>query len=315
MTDPATTDPATIGGQYPPAGQCVPLVMLGSATLADLNRWTAAALPGFEYLPLAGIAFGEAVIAPWASAKELRLTGRMAVWGYALDDHVEREVTEPDELDAFFDRCNAVVRTGNRDDGHPLLAALSTWQQEIAALPGYPALAHVWQEKFASCLRGHRYDWVVGRARERGEAPDPDVGEYLDHADSSAVGQVQVPRWIVYGGEELPARLDVLVPALDDISVATRLANDLSTIARERDEPGANNVLMYGVSEDWVRDEIAGRVAAVRQRLAPLAEENFLPAAGLVRYAEWCVGIYTRNDMRLATAMAQTAERTGVRIP
>lgn len=300
-------------GPFAPAGRCVPIALLGSATLADLQRWTAEQLPGLEYLPLAAIAFGEGVIAPWAHAKDLRLTGRMAVWAYALDDFVEREVSEVGELDAFFARCNAVVHTGQRDDGHPLLACLSTWQEEAAALPGYPALATVWADEFASCLRGHRYDWVVGWARERGEPTGSDVGEYLDHADSSAIGQVHVPRWIAYGGAELPDRLDVLLPALHDASLATRLANDLATMARERDEPGANNVLMYGVTQDWVRDELTARLTAVRQRLASLVEENFLPAVGVVRMAEWSVGIYARNDMRLAAAVSQTVSQTAGR--
>jgi terpene synthase-like protein len=290
---------------YLPAGPCVPLVMLGTATLADLQDWTAAHLSGFEYLPLAGIAFGEAVVGPWASKEQLRLTGRMAVWGYALDDHIERKITDLGELDGFLARCNEVVRTGRRDDGNALLASLSSWQEEISAQPGYPALADVWADKFDSCLRGHRYDWVVGWARERGESPATSVEEYLAHADSSAIGQVHVPRWIAYGDDELPAHLDVLVPALDDVSVATRLANDLATIARERDEAGANNVLMYGVSDDWVRDEIAARMTAVRDRLAPLTAANYLPAVGLVRIAEWSVGIYARHDMRLATTMSQ----------
>jgi len=298
---------------FPPAGQCVSVVLLGSAVLADLQRWTAEHLAGFEYLPLPGIAFGEAVIGPWATADQLRLTGRMAVWAYALDDYVEREIVELDQLDAFFDRCNTVVRTGRPDDGHPLLTALSAWQQDLVQLPGYPPLAAVWEQKFDSCLRGHRYDWVVGWAREEGNAPGSDVAEYLDHADSSAVGQVHVPRWVTYGGEELPERLDVLVAALDDASVATRLANDLATIARERTEIAQNNVLMYGVTEDWVRDELADRMAAIRRRLEPLVAANFRPAVGLVRLAEWSVGIYTRDDMRVASAMSAPAERSGAK--
>jgi len=93
------------------------------------------------------------------------------------------------------------------------------------------------------------------------------------------------------------------------VSVATRLANDLATIARERDEAGANNVLMYGVSDDWVRDEIAARMTAVHDRLAPLTAANYLPAVGLVRIAEWSVGIYARHDMRLATTVSQAVSQ------
>ncbi|GAB3458174.1 terpene synthase family protein [Actinophytocola sediminis] len=300
--------------RFPPAGQCVPIVLAASAVLADLHRWTGTHLPGYDYLPLTGIAFGEAVISPWVPADQLRLPGRIATWAYALDDHIEREITGLDELDEFVGRCESVVRTGEPDTGNPLLACLSTLQPELASQPGYPALSSLWERIFASCLRGHRYDWVVADTRARGGAPPSDVGEYLDHADSSAVAQVHLPRWIAYGGRELPARLDLLVPALTDAGVATRLANDLVTIDRER-ASGENNVLMYGVSEDWVRAELASRIAAVRDRLAPLVAENFLPAVGVVRLAEWSVGVYARDDMRVLSALSPPAGRNGVPAP
>ncbi|MGH3878024.1 MAG: terpene synthase family protein [Actinophytocola sp.] len=297
---------------YAPAGQCVPIVTLTSKVLAELRGWAAEELPGSEdQLPLLGAAFCEAIVGPWATAEQLRLPARMVIWTYAFDDYIEREVTELADLDAFLDRCRAVVHTGRRDDGDPLLASLSGWQQALSELPGYPALASLWEEKVDRVLRGHRYDWVVGAERERGNPPDAGVEEYLDHADSITLWMVHLPRWIAYGGDEVPKRLDVLAPALDDSSVAVRLANDLATIERERSEPGQNNVLMYGVSEDWVRTELANRIAAVEQRLAPLVAENFLPAVGLIRLTEWSVGIYVGNDMRDVTGTFQADGGSG----
>lgn len=297
--------------RYPPAGLCVPLVTLTSAVLADLRQWIAEQLPGSEHLPLLGAAFCESLVGPWATADQLRLSAQMVVWTYAFDDYVEREVTDLSELDEFFDRCRAVLRTGRRDDGNPLLASLSTWQRELADLPDYPALASLWEEKTDLVLRGHRYDWVVGRERERGSPPQAGVEEYLDHADSITLWMVHLPRWVAYGGDEVPKRLDVLVPALDDLSVAVRLANDLATIDRERSEPGHNNVLMYDVSAEWVRDELANRLAALHRRLAPLLAENVLPAVGLVRLSEWSIGIYVGNDMRNVTGMSQLDGASG----
>jgi hypothetical protein len=279
------------------AAQCVHLSALGLAAYAELQRWAAEEWPDFPRLHLVAAGYGEAMVGPWARADQVRLNSRMAVWAYALDKFVDHEVTDLAELDGFIDRCNTVVRTGEPDDGNQLLRVLSAWQRELAALPDYPALATVWERKFDSCLRGHRYDWVVGRARERGEEPATDVAEYLAHADSVAIGLVQVPRWVTYGGGELPERLDVLLPALDDVAVATRLANDLATIDRERTEKGQNNVLMYGVSADWVHAEYVDRMAAIRSRLVPLVAENYLPAVGLVRLAEWSVGVYERKEM------------------
>jgi terpene synthase-like protein len=286
---------------YPSAAQCVPLVTLTSTVLADLRRWVDEQLPGAEHLPLLGASFCEAIVGPWASAAQLRLPARMVIWTYAFDDYVEREIDDVAELDEFFDRCRAIVHTGQRDDGNPLLSSLSSWQRDLARLADYPPLAELWAEKCDSVLRGHRYDWVVGRERDRGNPPRAGVEEYLDHADSITLWMVHLPRWVAYGGDEVPKRLDVLVPAMDDASVAVRMANDLATIDRERSEPGHNNVLMYGVSEEWARAELTNRMAALRERLAPLLAEKSLPALGLIRLAEWSVGIYVDNDMRDVT--------------
>ena len=280
--------------RFPAAGPCVPLGRLAEAVLADLRGW-AAALPDHENLPLFGAAFGTAVVGPWATPDQLRLPARMVLWAYTFDDHLEQNVTDRGELDEFVDRCLAVVHTGQPDLGNSLLASLSVWQDELARLPGYPPLAALWKEKFASCLRGHRYDWIVGWARESAA----DVAEYLDHADSISLWLVNLPRWVTYGGDELPAHLDVLVPAVDDLSVAVRLANDLATIDRERNEPGQNNILMYdGVTEDWVRHQITARLTSSRQRLAPLVDKDFLPAIGISRLTEWATGIYNGTDLR-----------------
>lgn len=290
---PATAD-HTVTLPYPDAGQCVPLLKVAGAVLADLREWTAAALPGHDDLPLVSLAFGAAVVGPWASADQLRLPTRMAAWAYALDDHLELRATDADDL---VDRCLAVVRTGQADTSHPLLTSLSAWNQELASLPGYPPLDALWQAKFASCLRGHRYDWVAGRTRERGT-----VAEYLDHADSISLWLVNLPRWVAYGGPDLPAHLDVLVPAVDDLSMAVRLANDLATIDRERDQPGQNNILMYdGVTADWVRGRVAERLTAMRRRLEPLLTSDFLPAVGVVRLSEWAIGVYQGTDLRTLT--------------
>ncbi|RZS30337.1 hypothetical protein EV193_11733 [Herbihabitans rhizosphaerae] len=291
---------------FAPAAQCVPLVKLASATLADLRRWTSEHLPDCRDLPLVGVAFGEAVIGPWATADQLRIPARVATWVCAFDDYLEHEITELRGVDEFLERCDAVVRTGKRDDGNPVLAGLSALQRDLGELTGYPALASLWERKFDSCLRGHRYDWIAGWARVRGRAPEAgvklDVEEYLEHVDSISLWHVQVPRWLAYGGDELPEHLDVLVPAVDDSAVLARLANDLGTIARERSEPGQNNLLMYdGVTEDWVRDEIAGRMAALRRRVAALVAENYPPAVSLIRQAEWTIGVYLGNDLRTMT--------------
>ena len=285
---------------YPPAAQCPSMGMLTLRVLDDLQRWAAAELPDHPDVPLAFVALGESVALPWSEPGQLRLSGRMAVWICAADDHVERDVTNLAELDDFIARCDAVVRTGRPDDSHPLVACLSGWQRDLAAEPLYPALARLWENTFTGWLEAMRYDWVVGHARAGGADITSTVDEYLANAASISVWQVQLPRWVASGCAELVGHLDVLTPAVDDVTVACRLANDLAGYARERTDPRENNVLMYGVSPDWVRTEIDNRMAAVRARLAGLLARDFLPAVGLLRLAEWTVGIYARTDPRVS---------------
>jgi hypothetical protein len=268
--------------------------------LADLQRWTATELPDHRNAPLAFVALCEAVTHPWASPDDMRLSGRMAVWVCAVDEHIERDVTEPAELDQFIDRCVDVVRTGRRDDTGPLLACLSGWQRELAGRPEYPVLADLWADKFTACLLAMRHDWLVGRARANGTEPESTLEEYLANADSISLWQVHLPRWVSPWCAGLVDHLDVLVPALDDIAVVSRLANDLAGYARERSDPRENNVLMYGVAPEWVHAEIARRLGAVRGRLAALVAREYLPAVGLVRLADWTVGIYAHTDPRVS---------------
>jgi len=221
----------------------------------------------------------------------------MYVWTYALDDHVERNITDLAELDDLFGRCEAVVRSGQDDYGHPLLSALSVLQRELTPFPLYPPLSELWAEKFSKALAGLRYDWIVGRARDQGNGPS-DVQEYLSHADSVLAWMVHFPRWITDVHHELLDYLDTLVPALNEIVVAIRLANDLATFSWERTQSGQNNILMYDTSSDWVRAELARRAESVRRQLAPLVHQSFLPALELLRFLEWAISFYSLADFR-----------------
>jgi len=280
---------------FPPVDQCVSVMRLGLEALGDLERWMAKEHPGYGGRTMAAIAFSEAGIGPWATGEQLRLPTRMAMWVIVLDDYIEQEISERDTLDELVDRCNAVVRTGRHDDSHPLLASLSGWQREAVELPRYPALSSLWEKAVAATLDGYRYNWVAGWARTKGTTPPGltmDVEEYLAHIGSSAINQVHLPRFLTFGSDTLLDNLEVLLLALEDTHVVCRLANDLGTISRERDQPGQNNILMYGVSEDWVRDLLDSRLASVRSRLAPLVADGDLDAVGVLRLAEWCYGQY-----------------------
>jgi hypothetical protein len=282
---------------YPSAEDCAPIALLALGILADLRAWAGEGPRALQATPMEALAMSAATISPWRGADQLRLPARMYVWAYALDDHVEQNVRSLDELDDLFGRCNAIVQGGDRDDGHPLLTALSGWQAELARYPLYPRLAVLWAERFAEALRGERYDWIAGRARDAGEGPS-DPEEYLRHAASCNTWITHFPRWVTSDRDDLLDGLAVLDAALQEMEVAVRLANDLATFRRERSEPGQNNILMYDTSPEWVRGELARRSAAARRLLDPPAASGFPPAVELLRLLDWSVAFYLRGDLR-----------------
>lgn len=279
-------------GGAPSAKECARLIALGLALLADARDWMAAQSPHFR-APVEAMAFSCAAVSPWRTPAEVAPCVRMCVWIFAFDDYIER--SELAQLDDMLQRCANIVRGNGPDDSHWLLTALSRWQQDVASRPLYPALAGLWAEKFESMSRGMRHEWLVGRSAQRDRSG---VAEYLAHADSVAAWMTHLPRWLTYGDSAVLNHLDLLVAALGDYVVAVRLANDVASFSRDHDQPGNDNVLMYGVSPDWVKGEIARRARAAAQRLADLVAAQVVPAVELMRELEYATTFYSLADFR-----------------
>lgn len=279
-------------GGAPSAKECARLITLGLALIADARDWMAAQSAQFRG-PVEAMALSCAAVSPWRTPAELAPCVRMCVWICAFDDYIERANLA--RVDDMLQRCANVVRGHGPDDSHWLLTALSGWQQDVASQPLYPELAGLWAEKFESMLCGMRHEWLSGRCTQRDQSG---VQEYLAHADSIAVWMTHLPRWLTYGDGAVLDHLDVLVSAFADYVVASRLANDLASYCRERDQPGNDNVLMYGVSPDWVESEIARRAGAAAQRLADLVAAQVVPAVELMREAEYAMTFYSMAEFR-----------------
>jgi hypothetical protein len=284
-------DPVDLGGAASAKG-CAQLIALGLALLADARDWMAAQSPQFR-APVEAMAFSCAAVSPWRTPAELAPCVRTCVWIFAFDDYIER--SELTQLDDMLHRCANIVGGQGPDHSHWLLTALSGWQQDLVSRPLYPALAGLWAEKFESMLRGMRYEWLAGRNTQRDISG---VTSYLAHADSVAACMTHLPRWLTYGDSAVLDHLDLLVSALGDYVVAVRLANDLASFSRDHDEPGNDNILMYGVSPDWVKGEIARRAEAAAQRLADLIAARVISAVELMRELEYATTFYSMADFR-----------------
>jgi hypothetical protein len=290
---PAENDARVAFGGVTSAKECARIAALGLALLADSHAWMAAQSPQFRDVPVEAMAFACAAVSPWRTPAELAPCVRMYLWIYAFDDYVER--SDLAQLDDMLRRCAHVIGGHGTDNSHWLLTALSSWQQDLTCRPLYPALADLWIDKFGSMLESMRHQWMAGRSAGRDGAA---VDDYLAHADSVAAWVMHLPRWITYGDSALLDHLDVLVSAFSDYVIAVRLANDLASFARERDHHGDDNVLMYGVSHEWVNSEIARRAGAAAHRLADLVAAEVVPAVELIREVEYATTFYSLADFR-----------------
>jgi Terpene synthase family 2, C-terminal metal binding len=271
------------------------IAALALALLADSRAWVAAQSPQFCTVPVEAMAISGAAVSPWRTPAEVIPCMRMYLWIFAFDDYVETFAPcDAARLDDLMRRLANVVR-GGRDDSHWLLTALSNWQRDIAAWPLYPALSGLWIEKFDSMLDSMRWEWQAARS---GRRDDAGLREYLAHADSIAAWVSVMPRWITYEGDGVLDHLDALVPALAEYVVANRLANDLASFARERDQPATDNVLRYGVSPGWVTAEIARHVDSVHRLLDDLVADGVRPAIELVRETEYATAFYAMAEFR-----------------
>jgi hypothetical protein len=280
-------------GRDPSAQGCAQLIALGLALIADAHNWMAAQSPQFRAVPVEAMGFSCAAVSPWRTPAELSPVLRMYLWICAFDDYVEQAGL--DQVDDMLWRCSDVVAGNGRDDSHWLLSALWNWQQDLASRPLYPALAGLWVEKFDSMLESMRHEWTAAQSAQRNPSG---VDEYLAHADSVAAWVTVLPRWITYGGTAVLEHLDLLVAAMGDYVVANRLANDLASFSRERDQPATDNVLLYQVSPDWVKREIARRTDAAARRLARLVSARVLPAVELMRELEYATAFYSIAEFR-----------------
>ncbi len=271
------------------------IAALALALLADSRAWVAAQPPPFSHVPVEAMAIAGAAVGPWRTPAQAIPCMRLYLWICAFDDCVVTFAPgDAARLDELMRRCACVVR-GGRDNSHWLLRTLSGLQADLAAWPQYSVLADLWVEKFDAMLDCTRRGWEAALSRRPGDAG---LRDYLAHADSIAAWTTVLPRWITYSGNGLLDHLDAMVAAMAEYVIAARLANDLASFARERDQPASDNVLHYGVSPDWVKTEIARRVQAVHRLLDGLVVDGFAPAIELVREAEYATAFYAMGEFR-----------------
>jgi hypothetical protein len=226
--------------------------------------------PGFFHsLGLVG-AFGS----PWATAEELRVVNRAALWVFAADLLIDHFATSREEVAELVGGCVAVA--GGEDPVSPLTRFLAELRDDLGGDPR-------WRDQLERMLTAMEREWAWG---ESGVVPG--LEEYLANADSCGSSFVNLSHWLFTGDPETSAGLGLVREAGDEVQRYLRLLNDLTTYDREA-RWGDANALTLGAN----RAEVTERMARHLREAAGLIETSRETAPRAALYLERQLGFNT----------------------
>ncbi|MEV6235674.1 terpene synthase family protein [Lentzea sp. NPDC051838] len=236
-----------------------------------------------------------ALAAPWAPAADLDVVCRQALLLWAVDDELEAVADEARFRARLAEFTSAISGEPYRPD--PLNDALAELRADLVARPLFGELGQWWTDTMIDGWVAGFDEWRISREMAAG-APAPGYEDYLKIGTRSILKTpMQLAMLMVTEQASLHSHRNRLNAAIDEANIAVRLVNDYASYERER-RSGDLNVMMLGLTEDQVRQEIHASVDRFREHLGPLlAEPNPLRAAvTLWRYLQTPVSFYLRID-------------------
>ncbi len=243
-----------------------------------------------------GVALANAFGSPEATAGEIRIAARMALWAFATDWLVDYTATSREEIDAIVRGCEAVGDGATPDPDIPLQGLLASLRDELAGRECWPALRPAWREHLRMYLRANAREWDWKAAHSAGDAAAlPSFEEYLANADNFGSSLVNVSHWIHNGSVDDAGAMGRLAEASAEVQRVLRLLNDLATYERDL-AWGDLNSLMLGLTRDDVGRRIAELVESSEKLIAALSPDLPAEAVYLRRQIGYSVGYYGMTD-------------------
>jgi hypothetical protein len=240
------------------------------------------------------IAMSAAFAAPWRHPDELAVANRIGHWTMWLDELIEIADSDIAVAD-LAERCGAVA-TGDDPGRHDSTTlALADIHGMLVTAPLWPALSALWQDALARLINAHGQQRVFARDLAAGRPPA--ASRYL--ADTCGVELCWMSHLIASEGPDVLDDLSPLLAALKSADQAIRLANDLSTIERDRRD-GDVNVLMLGMVPDEAREMATTHIDRALSALAPLVAKQVRAAIEIARRTSYVTTFYLMIDYRNA---------------
>jgi hypothetical protein len=215
-----------------------------------------------------------AVGMPGLAVPELTLMTCWWLWIFGVDDRFDDLATPEADLAEWSRRFARVARQEPADDADDLLlAAFGAIRRDLARYLLYPVLAATWRKGMVDVVAGMLTERRWAGAATAGEPPDYE--EYLANGIRTiAVRPYTVTACIVAGEPAAAAGFARLDPAIHTAARCFRLANDLRSEAREREEGTLNAVslLHRAFRAEGMGEAEAATAARARLRATCMAD-------------------------------------------
>ncbi|MDG4794526.1 terpene synthase family protein [Micromonospora sp. WMMD1082] len=251
--------------------------------------------PPVDATMLSALALSTAFIAPWCSASDLRTANRTSLWVTAEDWRIDSVAASLAEATATATACLSVAAGATPADGDELARFLADIRDDLAVTPLFARLGHLWQDELRRMLDAELQEWQWKAARNADPADLPSPGDYLANAAGYGATWVNISHWIATSAVDTEDQLVALVTASQEVEKVLRLVNDLASYDRDV-KAGDLNILMLGIDEDEVRQQVAALIERCDTLLDRLTDTCAQQVGYLRRVLGFTTGFYHGTD-------------------
>jgi hypothetical protein len=240
------------------------ILWLADAVARDLDRW-AASYPLIRRVRAYPLALSVAAAESYGSVEAISSTARLSLWVFTLDDVFDEEVWPEAELMSHVDLYRAIA-LGEQSvtRGDSLEAALTDVRDDLARYPLFGQVGAEWAQALTGTIDGMIQE-VLWRQAYRLYGPDalPSYAEYVSTGLYSIGGPPHVWAGLITTGDpSTPCHLEHLHKLERIACTCIRLANDLRSQQKEREEENVNSLVILSES---LRESGVSHVEAHRQ--------------------------------------------------
>jgi hypothetical protein len=246
---------------------------------------------------------------PWLPAADLAVLADIVLFIFAADDLADEGDLPLEDLAHRLDQYAACLAGHDCPELRydPIARLASSIAARLAAAPLGAALWDAWSARASEFLASMITEKLLSAALASGRSVDLET--YLDAGRQTVgVAVVSTAAWMLIGEPAMASAFPELRTAERHLSCAARLANDLRSQEREREEGSANAVFVVGPGGDaFLRRMLAEELALGRSQLSRRPAGADRSAAFLSQFVDFVISLYATHDFHTFPALGAAA--------